>query len=46
MSRDGNSKAVQFVQPNFFHCSGFAIRQYDAFADKLGLRLVELGKDF
>jgi hypothetical protein len=46
MSRDGNPKAVQFIQPNFFHCPGFAIGQYDAFADKVGLRLLELGKDF
>ena len=46
VSRDGNPKAVEFIQPNFFHCPGFAIGQYDAFADKLGLRLLELGKDF
>jgi len=46
VSCDGNPKAVEFIEPNFFHCPGFAISQYDAFADTLGLRLLELGKDF
>lgn len=46
VSRDGNPKAVEFVQPNFFHGPGFAIGQYNAFADKVGLRLLVLGKDF
>src|SRR4030095_1113694 len=46
VSCDGNPKAVELIEPNFFHCPGFAIGQYDAFADKLGLRLLELGKDF
>jgi hypothetical protein len=45
MASDGNPKAVKFIQPNFFNCPGFSIGQYDAFPDKVGLRLLELGKD-
>src|SRR5262245_38977917 len=42
MSRDRNSEAMKFIQPDLFHCPGFPIRQYNAFTDKVGLRLLEL----
>ena len=45
MAGDGNSQTVEFIEPNFFHCPGFAIGQYDAFAGQLCLRLLEPGKN-
>jgi len=45
VSGDGNTEAVEFIQANLFHCPGFSVGQYDAFSDKIGLRLLELVKD-
>jgi hypothetical protein len=36
---------VEFIKPNLFHCPRLAIGQYDGFADKVRLRLLEFGKN-
>jgi len=38
MAGDGNAQTVEFIEPNFFHCPGFAIGQYDAFTGQVCLR--------
>jgi hypothetical protein len=45
MASDRNPEAVQFIKPNLVHCPSLAVRQDDGFANKLGLSLLEFGKD-
>jgi len=45
VTSNGNAQAVQLIEPNLFDGACFAISQDDGFADKLGLSIIELGKD-
>jgi hypothetical protein len=40
-----NSQTVQFVKPNPVYGPGLAVSQNNGFPDKLGLRLIEFGKN-
>jgi hypothetical protein len=45
MASDGDSEAVQFVEPNALYRTGLSIRENDSPSDKLSLGLLKLAED-
>lgn len=45
MIPDGDSQAVEFIEPDVVDCPGFAVGQDDGFADDLGTSQIEFGKN-
>jgi hypothetical protein len=45
VTSDRNSQTVYIIEPDLVHRPGYSVGQDDGFANKLGLSVVEFGKD-